>query len=146
MPEKKTSRRVVGKKLTQSRSKRSKLSRELEELVGPEAYSTWIRMLKELVPWGRTHRLAVLIAGMLQFAWSCQRNSKVDNSLTRLLDESADIGMDYEEQGRLLLPLVEQLFIDAGVKWKRKNSRGEAYSITEQALDEFLRWDFMPWE
>ena len=53
--------------------------------------------------------------------------------------------MDYEEQERLM-PLIEVLFKDAGVKWKRTNARGQGYSIADEALNQFLRWDFMPWE
>jgi len=124
-----------------------KIRRDFEELVGSNVYDTWLKMLKDLVPWGRTHRLAVVVAGMLQYAASCRNRSKAkDNSIVQLLDESDEIGMDYDEQQRLILPLIEQLFKDAGVKWKRTNSRGEGYSIAENSMGEFLQWDLMPWE
>jgi len=32
------------------------------------------------------------------------------------------------------------------VNWKRTNARGESYSIAEESMEEFLRWNFMPWE
>jgi len=125
---------------------RSELSLDLEALVSPEVYSTWIKMLKSLVPWGRTERLSILVAAMLQYAASCENRSSAENSVSLLLEESAETGMDYEEQEKLMLPLIETLFKDAGVKWKRTNARGQGYSIAEEALNQFLRWDFMPWE
>ena len=42
--------------------------------------------------------------------------------------------------------MVEQLFKDAKVKHKRDSSRGKSYSIIEDATEEFIRWDNMPWE
>ena len=61
-----------------------------------------------------------------------------------IFDESE--GEDYEELGKLLKPVVEQLFKDAKVKWKRTNSKGYGYSIAEDSIQEFLNWDLMPWE
>lgn len=40
----------------------------LKQIVGQKTYSVWVEMLRQLVPEGRTHRLAPLVAGMLQFA------------------------------------------------------------------------------
>lgn len=133
-------------KKSKVRSPRSKLGKDFEQLVGSDVYSVWLRMLKELVPSGRTHRLAVLVAGMLQYACCCQIKASKENTAFKLLDQSAEIGMDYDDQGKLIIPLIEQIFKDSGVKWKRKNARGRSYSIAEQSLDEFLRWEFMPWE
>lgn len=131
---------------SKKRAPRSDLSKDLEILVGHDVYSTWVKMLAELVPWGRTERLSILVAAMLQFSASAAtRRGQEDNSAAVLLQESAEIGMDYEEQERLM-PLIEVLFKDAGVKWKRTNARGQGYSIADEALNQFLRWDFMPWE
>lgn len=41
--------------------------RSLDAVVGPDTYSVWVNMLRALVPQGRTHRLAPLVAGMLQY-------------------------------------------------------------------------------
>lgn len=86
------------------------------------------------------------MAGMLKYAWLCRRSSKKKNAVLELLDDSADIGMEHDEQNHILLPLITLLFRDAKVKWKRTNARGQGYSIAEQTIDDFLRWDFMPWE
>lgn len=40
----------------------------LRSLVGEATYEAWLEMLRGLVPAGRTHRIAVLVAGMLQHA------------------------------------------------------------------------------
>jgi hypothetical protein len=38
----------------------------VKSVVGTKAYNVWLDMLRCLVPHGRTHRLSVLVAGMLQ--------------------------------------------------------------------------------
>jgi hypothetical protein len=54
-------------------------------------------------------------------------------------EETSDSIIRYKN--RLLL------FIDdAGVRYKRRNWKGEIYSIAEEAVYEFLRWDYIPWE
>lgn len=141
-----SNKRKSSKKKSSSSKKRSQMSLDLEDLVGSDVYGTWIKMLKALVPWGRTHRLSVLVAGMLQYAWYCRNQARKDNPLIDLIDESNEIGMDYDDQEKLILPVIEQMFKDAGVRWKRTNARGQGYSIAEQTMDDFLRWDFMPWE
>jgi len=42
--------------------------RSLSKVVGEDTYAVWVRILRKLVPDGRTHRLAVMVAGMLQHA------------------------------------------------------------------------------
>ena len=43
-------------------------SRSFSGVVGADTYEVWVRMLRELVPDGRTHRLSVMLAGMLHYA------------------------------------------------------------------------------
>lgn len=85
------------------------------------------KMLKELVPWGRTHRLAVLVAGMLRYAWSCKNNSrsmKDKNHVAQLMEESGEVGMDFDEQRRIMLPVIEQLFRTLGSNGKDRAGGG----------------------
>lgn len=116
-------------------------------------------MLKQLVPAGRTERLSVLVAAMLQFAaQSPAKDRKSNAAWKRLQDGSYDPERDDDEEdefddyrtpegdGEAVLPLIHALFKDAGVRWKRTNAKGQSYSIAEDALDQFQRWDFMPWE
>ena len=46
----------------------SKSKMSLKQIVGPKTYTVWVEMLQQLVPDGRTHRLAPLVVGMLQYA------------------------------------------------------------------------------
>jgi len=127
-------------------SKQKKISQDLINLVSSEVYETWLSMLRELVPWGRTHRLGVLVAGMIQYACSCVNGNHTENVVVDIFEESAGIGMDYEEQAELFSPIIEQLFLDAGVGWKRVNYHGKRYSVVDQSIHEYLHWDAMPWE
>ena len=72
-------------KATRSRSEylfdHTLLRKDFECLVGNEVYSTWIKMLKSLVPSGRTERLSVLVAGMLQYAASVKSRGERGNSV-----------------------------------------------------------------
>jgi len=105
-------------------------------------------MLRRLGPEGRTHRLAPMIAGMLQYAYAiaCEENGEEaeDGSAASILLECEDI-VDPEDAPELL-ELVVHLFKDAKVKYKRSNSQGEGYSIAEDAVIEFIHWLDMPWE
>jgi len=120
----------------------------LREVVGDEVYGVWVKMLKDLVPDGRTHRLSVLVASMLAYA------SSVAGRTGHLDDESkpgypliaASEGMDDEETFRLLKPMLTRLFQDAKVKHERVSSRGARYSIVREAVIEFCRWHNYPWD
>jgi hypothetical protein len=120
----------------------------LKPIVGQTTYTLWTKMLNQLVPDGRTHRLAPLVAGMLQYACAVAEekygdNPEEDTAAYFLLNPP-----DYYEPGEpsKLLNVIEQLFEDAGVHYQRVNSRHEGYSIAENALYEFIHWYDMPWE
>ena len=120
----------------------------MKEVVGAKVYNTWLDMLKRLVPYGRTHRLSVVIAGMLQYAQDvahekAETSSKA-NKLSVLFEEANEGYMDDDIRG--LLNLIKTLFKDAGVRYRRTNSRGQGYSIAEEAAHEFMHWEDMPWE
>ena len=68
-----------------------KSKRSLQDVVGKETYSIWVDMLRELVPDGRTHRLSVVIAGMLQYA----------------LDKSVKIKHRNEEEHSVAMSLID---------------------------------------
>jgi hypothetical protein len=55
-------------------------------------------------------------------------------------DESDSAHTDH------LAEIVEQLFRDAGVKSIRADRGGQRYSLVDAAIEEFIRWDSMPWE
>lgn len=51
----------------------------IKEVVGSKTYSVWTDMLKRLVPGGRTHRLSIVAAGMLQVAYEIAGEKEKSN-------------------------------------------------------------------
>ena len=127
----------------------AKSKRSLQDVVGPETYAVWINMLRALVPDGRTHRLAPLIAGMLQYALTVVEEDPGDDSdepsVAQSLIDSTETSDPEEVQG-LLHDLVARLFKDAGVEYQRTSARGEDYSIADSIYAEHVSWFDMPWE
>jgi hypothetical protein len=127
-------------------SKAAKKQRSLKAVVGPQTYSVWVDMLRALVPEGRTHRLAPLVAGMLQYALSLANDQDgEEDPVVQSLLSSAE-AMEVAEVEELLEDVVAQLFKDAGVHYKRVNARGQDYSIAESIYEEYIHWFDMPWE
>ena len=120
----------------------------IKEIVGDKVYSVWIDMLHRLVPNGRTHRLAPVIASMLQYAsevsYEKYGSNPEEGSVAYSLFLSGEA--DYYETVDLLLPIVDRLLKDSQVKSKRKSARGIKYSIAKSAIQEFVNWYNMPWE
>jgi hypothetical protein len=102
-------------------------------------------MLRRLVPDGRTHRLAPLVAGMLQYATLVANDMNDENWIGQQLQEAAE-AYDPDEVGGLLLPFIDQFFADAGVSYERTNARGSGYSIADEIIYEYVHWYDMPWE
>lgn len=126
-----------------------KKSQSLKEIVGDKVYSVWVNMLQRLVPEGRTHRLAPIIASMLQYASEVayeKYGSKPEEGSIAYSLHIVSEGADYDEVINLLFPIVERLLNDSQVESKRKSARGIEYSIAEAALQEFVNWHSMPWE
>jgi len=119
-------------------------------VVGDNVYGIWVEMLSRIGPNARTHRLAVVVASMLQHAASMAseartrhrgRDAGADQDLLIALQEP-EPGGDNEE----LAELIVQLFDDAGVPHSRTSRRGDMYSIVDASIEEFVRWFDMPWE
>jgi hypothetical protein len=125
-----------------------KRKHSLEAVVGSQTYTVWVDMLQRLVPDGRTHRLAPLVAAMLSYAAEVAAEQDQDDddedSVAQILQDAAEITDPAESPE--LMGLVAQLFKDAQVKHQRESSRGVQYSIAEEAIIEFIHWYDMPWE
>lgn len=138
---------MKAKKQKQAAAK--KTSRSFGDVVGEDIYAVWVRMLKVLVPHGRTHRLSVMLASMLQYAASVaepnQDEEADDRSLAASLTQATEVG-DPSEVAELIHDAVVQLFKDAKVPFERTSARGTRYSIAEEAYAEFIHWYDMPWE
>jgi ribosomal protein L22 len=120
----------------------------IKDVVGSKNYNVWVEMLKRLVPYGRTHRLSVVVAGMLQVAHNIALEKERPNAKAKKLLGIFESAYENDEESGIepLLNVTEQLFRDAGVRFKRVNSKGKGYSIAEEAVDQFLNWEAMPWE
>ena len=128
-------------------TRRSK--RSLQDVVGQETYTVWVNMLRELVPEGRTHRLSVVVAGMLQYAFELAqkiKNKNEDEHSAAMSIMDATETADPDEIKGLIHDLVDRLFMDAGVEYERVSKRGERYSIAYEAYNEFARWFDYPWD
>jgi hypothetical protein len=130
---------------------KSNITHSLQDLVGEKTYSVWVEMLRVLVPDGRTHRLSVVVAGMLQYALEIAvRDNKGQyteehNYVAMSLIDATET-WDPENVKRLLHEVVTQLFNDAGVSYERVSKRGERYSITDSIYEEYLSWYDYPWD
>lgn len=126
----------------------SNSKRSLQDIVGEKTYAVWVDMLKELVPGGRTHRLSVVVAGMLHYATAIAENIGEDeleeDSVAFSLINANE--MDPDGIKDELHDVVEHLFNDAGVTFDRVSTRGEPYSVADEAYNEYFRWYDYPWE
>ena len=120
----------------------------IKDVVGSKNYSVWLEMLKRLVPNGRTHRLSVVVASMLQVAYEIAQEREESNAKAKKLSSIFESAFEHDEENGIepLLKITEQVFKDAGVGFKRVNRKGQGYSIAEEAVYQFLDWDAMPWE
>ena len=125
-----------------------KPKRSLQDVVGKETYDVWVDMLRELVPDGRTHRLSVVIAGLLQYATAVAEKLDEDE----LEEDSAALSlinaneMDPDQLKRELHDIVKKLFKDADVVFDRISKRGEPYSVADEAYNEYFSWYDYPWD
>jgi hypothetical protein len=120
----------------------------LQTIVGQETYTVWKKMLRELVPDGRTHRLAPMVAGLLQYAAAIAYEKYGDNPEEDSAAHIMLLGSEMYDpkEATELLGLITQLFEDAGVGYERANRQGDEYSIAESVVYEFIHWYDMPWE
>jgi len=136
---------MKGRKQAKAADKRS---RDFGAVVGADTYAVWVRMLRELVPDGRTHRLSIMLAGMLHYAAAiaaAAKQNKKDHSLAASLIEATEAS-DPSEVRDLIHDAVVQLFKDAKVRFERTSARGTKYSLAEEAYEELIHWYNMPWE
>jgi hypothetical protein len=126
-----------------------KSKRSLQDVVGKETYAVWVDMLGELVPDGRTHRLSVVVAGMLQYAldkaMQIKHRNEEDHSVAMSLIDANEAGYP-EGIKELIHDVVDRLFKDAGVKYERVSKRGEHYCIADEIYNEFASWFDYPWD
>ena len=127
----------------------SKSERSLQDVVGKETYDVWVDMLRELVPDGRTHRLSVVVAGMLEYAvdksMQIKHRNEEEHSVAMSLIDANEAGYP-EHIKELIHDVVDRLFKDAGVEYERVSKHGERYSIADEIYNEFSSWYDYPWD
>ena len=125
-----------------------KTKRSLQDVIGKETYDVWVDMLRELVPDGRTHRLSVVIAGMLHYATAIAEELNEDeleeDSVALSLINANEMGPDEIKDE--LHDVMKRLFKDAGVTFDRVSKRGEPYSVADEAYNEYVSWYDYPWD
>lgn len=122
---------------------------EFKEIIGAQSYSTFLRMLKEIGPDARTHRIGVVIAAMLRFALSKLSPDCEDGTLAQALvtlDEDPYLAAEQSEEYDLVFDLIDELCREAGMSNLRESARGTPYSIAENTIAEYIAWYNMPWE
>jgi hypothetical protein len=118
----------------------------LQSIVGETTYEVWVDMLRILVPGGRTHRLAPMLAGMLRYAVEqSTRKGRRPRPSGALVEALIALDEGDDDAAVLVTAAVQRLFRDAGVRAARASRNGE-YSIVDAAIHEFQRWGDMPWE
>ncbi len=125
-----------------------KSKRSLEDVVGEKVYNVWVDMLRELVPDGRTHRLSVVIAGILHYATAIAEQFDEDeleeDSVALSLINANEVGPDEVKDE--LHDVMKRLFHDAGVAFDRVSKRGQPYSVADEAYNEYVSWYDYPWD
>ena len=122
---------------------------EFKEIVGAQSYATFLSMLTEIGPDARTHRISVVIAAMLRFAQSLLPVDCEDGTLAHALVtlEEEPYNVDEESEAyEMVIDLIDELCDEAGMRNLRESSRGESYSIADNAIAEYTGWYNMPWE
>jgi len=118
-----------------------------QSVVGETTYEVWLDMLRILVPGGRTHRLAPMLAGMLRYAVEqSTRKGRRHRPSGALVEALIALDEGDDDAAVLVTAAVQRLFRDAGVRAARASRNGESYSIVDAAIHEFQRWGDMPWE
>ena len=97
----------------------AKRTRSLEDAVGKETYALWVDMLHRLVPEGRTHRLSVVVAAMLQYAYLIVTNNLDDDvELRGALRERGlrqAAKFRWETMARETMEVYRQIYLSEGV-------------------------------
>ncbi len=121
--------------------------KDFERLIGENEYSTFISILKSIGATSRTHRISVFIAGFFRYAHNKIGEDYEKGGLEDVLialDENPYIdGADKD----IMFNIVDELCKNAGIQnHKVSESTGDKYSISENVIEEYSKWEHMRWE
>ncbi len=119
---------------------------EFKKIIGDENYSSFLRLISEIGPHSRTHRISVVIAAILRFALGRVSDDYEDDSLAEALVVLDEEPYSEGEENEVLLELIDEICQEVVISNYRVSARGEEYSIAENVLAEYARWYNMPWE
>lgn len=122
---------------------------ELKDIIGNEQYSSFLELLKEIGPDARTHRISVVIASILRFAVNKLPPDCDEGTLSQaliILDEEPYLADEQPDEYELVYSVIGSICTEAGMQNERQSSRGDGYSIADNAIMEYTAWYNMPWE
>lgn len=125
---------------------KKKLLDEFKRIIGEEHYDLFLKLLKEIGPDSRTHRICVVVVGILRFALSRIADDYEKTSLAEVLIVVDEEPYSDGEEYHILMELIDEICQEAGMGNYRTTSRGVEYSISENTISEYCRWYNMPWE
>ncbi len=115
----------------------------INEIVSNQEYDVWIKMLKKLEPSAGAQELAAFIACILEYVWLIADERAPNHDTSTEFMGLIDMLRDYGEKCfNIFEPIVEKLFYDADVSFKRTSSFGDEYSIIVLSIEEFLSWEY----
>ena len=123
--------------------------KEFKKIIGDQSYLAFLRLLKEIGPDARTHRLTVVIAAMLRFALNQLPNDCEEGTLCHALltlEEEPYLAAEQSDEYEIIFDLIDELCREAGLRNLRESSRGDSYSIADSTIAEYTAWYNMPWE
>ena len=119
---------------------------EFRQIIGEELFGSFLKLLTEIGPGSRTHRISVVIAGILIFALDKTTDDYKKGSLAEALvvldEEPYSDGDEYIR----VAELIDQMCQKSGMMNYRTTTRDSEHSIAENAIAEYCRWYNMPWE
>jgi len=119
---------------------------EFRQIIGEGLFGSFLELLTEIGPGSRTHRISVVIAGILRFALGKTTDDYEKGSLAEALVVLDEEPYSDGEEYRRVVELIDHMCQESGMTNYRATTRGSEYSIAENAIAEYCRWYNMPWE
>jgi hypothetical protein len=118
-----------------------------QSIVGAATYQVWVDMLQKVVSEGRTHNLAPLVAGMLQYAYQVAlETDTVEDDVADAFVNEIDEPFQIAGIPKPIWQATRQLFQEAGVHASHRSAHGDSTSVMEDAFEEFIHWHDYSWE
>ncbi len=117
-----------------------KILKEFKKIIGNQSYLSFVRLLKEIGPDARTHRISVVVAAMLRFALNQLPNDCEEGTLCHALltlEEEPYFAAEQSDEYDIIFDLIDELCREAGLNNLRESSKDDSYSIAESTIAEY---------